>query len=96
MNWFREAYAGSAESLVLPEFYLLKIERERVDAIPLTGRCGAVIEYMTQVSATAGAHDLDPAHAVAKIQFGLDLAFRSRLVKAGPAAAGIILGFGGE
>jgi hypothetical protein len=47
---------------------------------------------MSQVGAALAARDLGTIHPIAVVVFGLDVLSADRLVEAGPAGAGLILG----
>ena len=53
-------------------FLLFHVQRDRVDAVALTGRVRAVVEHVAEVAAAAGAHDLGAHHAVRRVGAQLD------------------------
>src|SRR6185436_13258267 len=69
----------------------LEVERERVDAVALAGRVRPVREDVAEMRVAGGAAHLDPAHAVAVVDLGLDRILLRRLEEAGPAGAGVEL-----
>src|ERR1700729_2174905 len=52
----------SAVALLLVRGRGLERQRARVDAVPLAGRLGTVVEDVAQVAAAAAAHDLGAPH----------------------------------
>ena len=77
-------------------FLLFQVQRDRVDAVALTGRVRSVVEHVAEVAAAAGAHDLGAHHAVARVGSQLDGLGGGRLVEAGPARARLEFRIGAE
>ncbi len=73
-----------------------EIKGGRVDAVAHSGGLGAVAEQVAQVGVAALAEHLGAHHAVAVIGLGVDAGVTGRGVKAGPAAARVVLGLGWE
>src|ERR1700733_3161980 len=74
--------------------FRLQLERGRVDAIAQSGRAGAIVEYMPEVTIAARAQHFGSDHAVADVALLVDMALRRGRGKARPAAAGIEFGIG--
>jgi hypothetical protein len=72
----------------------LETQRDRVQAIALSGRLGTIIEEMAKVAAAPGARDLDSANAQAHILVNLDGSPSGWLEEAGSAGARIVLRLG--
>ena len=58
-----------------------------VGAIALTGWCGSIIKYVTNVPMAATTHNLSAHHAMRLIYTGNNAAVIERLVEARPSAA---------
>src|SRR5690348_16933674 len=74
----------------------LERQRARVDAVPLAGRLGTVVEDVAKVAAAAAAHDLGAPHEQAVVRPQLDRLGDRGLVEARPAGARMELGVRAE
>ena len=68
-----------------------KIERCRVHAIALAGRCGPIRKYMTQVCAAVGANCFGSGHSMGAVHMLFNRAFLDFLGKTWPAASRVKL-----
>ena len=71
--------------------FLNEVERGGVHAIAQAGRARTILEDVTEMGAAAAAHHLSPAHAIAIVGGGFDVAFVEGSIEARPAASGVIL-----
>ncbi|ERG89258.1 MAG: hypothetical protein J07HX5_01415 [halophilic archaeon J07HX5] len=62
-----------------------ELECGGVDAVPLAGRLGAIVEDVAEVTAAGGTDGLGAAHTVARIDLCLDVAVVVGIKKTGPA-----------
>src|ERR1700694_156835 len=76
--------------------FRLQFQRRGIDAVAQSGWAGTVLEYVPEMAVAFGPKHLGPHHAVADVALLVDMALRSGLGKARPAAAGIELGVGFE
>src|SRR6266487_437996 len=74
----------------------LERQRARVDAVPLAGRLGTIVEDVAKVAAAAAAHDLGAPHEQAVVRPQLDRLGDRGLVEARPAGARVELGVRAE
>ena len=74
----------------------LKVEGDRVHAIPFIGGRGTVVKDMAQVGAAAGAADFDAIHAIGMVVEIDDAVWADGFEEAGPAAGARELGVGAE
>src|SRR6516162_5704444 len=81
----------SVAALLLARGHGLERQRARIDAVPLTGRPGTVVEDVAEVAAAAAAHDLGTPHEQAVVQPAVAEAVELR-----PAGAGVELGVRAE
>src|SRR4029077_19530087 len=88
--------AGSVTALLVARGHRLERQRARIDAVPLTGRLGAVVEDVAKVAAAAAAHDLGAPHEKAVVRAQLDRLGDRGLVEARPAGARVELGVRAE
>src|SRR6185369_5732244 len=88
--------ARSVSALLLAHGHGLERQRARIDAVPLTGRLGAVVEDVAKVAAAAAAHDLGAPHEQAVVRPQLDRLGNRGLVEARPAGARVELGVRAE
>src|SRR5712692_7446922 len=86
----------SVAALLLARAHGLERQRARIDAVPLTGRPGTVVEDVAKVTAAAAAHDLGTPHQQAVIRPQLDRLGDRGLVEARPAGARVELGVRAE
>src|SRR6516164_6159756 len=86
----------SVAALLLTRGHGLEGQRARVDAVPLTGRLGTVVEDVAKVAAAAAAHDLGTPHEQAVVRPQLDRLGDRGLVEARPAGARVELGVRAE
>src|SRR4029077_8623273 len=84
--------AGSVTALLVARGHRLERQRARIDAVPLTGRLGAVVEDVAKVAAAAAAHDLGAPPEQAVVRPQLDRRGAGGLVYARPAGARVELG----
>src|SRR5215475_7878987 len=90
------ARARSDVALLLARGRGLERQRARVDAVPLAGRPGTIVEDVTKVAAAATAHDLGAPHEQAVVRPQLDRLGGRGLAEARPAGAGVELGVRAE
>src|SRR6516162_4538404 len=74
----------------------LEGQRAGVDAVPVAGLRGTVVEDMAQVTAAVAADDLGAPHEQAVVRPQLDRLGDRGLVEAGPPRARVELGVGAE
>src|SRR5690242_18040073 len=86
----------SAVGLLLARRRRLERQRARVDAVPLAGRLGAVVEHVAKVAAAAAADDLGAPHEQAVVRPQFDRLGDGGLVEAGPPGARVELGVRAE
>src|SRR5215469_5999033 len=86
----------SAAGLLLARGRGLERQRARVDAVPLAGRPGTVVEDVAEVAAAAAADDLGAPHEQAVIRPQFDRLGDRGLVEAGPPGARVELGVRAE
>src|SRR5262249_26303557 len=79
-------------AVLLARGHGLERQRARVDAVPLAGRPGAIVEDVAKVTAAAAAHDLGAPHEQAVVRPQLDRLGDRGLVEARPAGARVELG----
>ena len=74
----------------------IEFQAGRIDAITQSRGTWTVGKDMAEVGIAAGARDFLPPHAMAVVFMDLNAAGRGRLVKTGPATAGVVLRRGAE
>src|SRR5215813_257705 len=77
-------------------FGLAKVQRAGVHAVALAGRCGSVIEYVTQVRSALLAADFGAHHEEAAVFVELDVLPVGGLPETGPSGSGVELGVRAE
>src|SRR5215831_3245023 len=92
------ASVARLRSLGLRALLARGLERQRagVDAVPVAGLRGPVVEDMAQVTAAAAADDLGAPHEQAVVRAQFDRLGDTGLVEAGPPGARVELGVGAE
>src|SRR5215469_8950181 len=86
----------SVVGLLLARGRGLERQRARVDAVPLAGRLGTVVEHVAEVAAAAAADDLGAPHEQAVVRPQFDRLSDRGLVEAGPPGARVELGVRAE
>lgn len=73
------------------QLFLLKIERDAIDAVAQSGRFRAIVEDMAEMSAAVGTSYFGTRHPSGTIDVLFDASVGFRCIEAGPATAGIEL-----
>lgn len=92
----RERSRHGPEAFLKAAVLGIQPQRYRVDAIPLAGGSGAVVEHVAQVPAAMPARHFCSAHPVAAILAQLDVCHVHRFGEAGPAGSGVEFGAGAK
>src|SRR5215510_516292 len=86
----------SAVALLLVRGRRLERQRARVDAVPVAGLGGTVVEHVAEMPAATAANDLGAPHEQAVVRPQLDRLGDRGLVEAGPPGARVELGVRAE